>query len=104
MTRLVDLDPKWLMKDGKRVGFSFISPTDPRWRQSCFVIPSPKTTEQWEIFGDDAEQTQGCTFGYVWTVAGGIETASFETLTVAPSLDGSAGGLWHGHIKNGEAA
>lgn len=24
--KLVELDPKWIMKDGKRVGFTFFSP------------------------------------------------------------------------------
>lgn len=106
--RLVDLDPRWLVRDGKRIGFTFISPvamrSDPSktvWRQSCFVPgPSPPSREQWDLFGDD--DVQGCKPGTRWTIAGGIESASFETLTVKPSIDGSAGGLWHGHITNGE--
>jgi hypothetical protein len=43
-----------------------------------------------------------CKEGVVWKIADGIESASFETLTVHPSIDGSAGGLWHGFIKNGD--
>jgi hypothetical protein len=58
------------------------------------------TREQWELFGDD--DVQGCLPDLAWTVAGGIDTATFETMTVTPSLDGSKGGLWHGHITNGE--
>ena len=45
--RLTDLDPKWLVKDGKRVGFTFKSPIDPKWRQACFENPPPRR-EQWE--------------------------------------------------------
>ena len=49
--RLIDLDPRWLVKDDQRVG---------------------------------------------------IDVATFETMTVTPSLDGSAAGNWHGFITNGE--
>ena len=45
---------------------------------------------------------QYCNQASGWTVAGGIENATFDTMTVTPSLDGSAGGLWHGFITNGE--
>jgi hypothetical protein len=102
--KLTNLDPKWLLRDGVRIGFTFVSPTDPKWRQSCFPDP-PSRQEQWDLFeahhGDDG--VQGCTPGQHWTIAGGIEAATFETMTVTPSLDGSAGGLWHGFITNGEA-
>lgn len=63
--KLTDLDPQWIVRDGKRIGFTFKSPTKPENRQSCF------------------------------------DAATFETMTVTPSLDGSAGGLWHGFITNG---
>jgi hypothetical protein len=45
---------------------------------------------------------QGCNPEKRWTIAGGIDTADFATMTVTPSLDGSPGGLWHGHITAGE--
>jgi len=96
--RLVDLNPKWLMKDGKRVGFTFVSPIDPKWRQSCFVVKMP-TREQWNLFEDD--DVQGCRPDFAWTVTGGIDGASFDTMTVEPSIDGSPGGLWHGRIREG---
>lgn len=109
--KLTDLDPEWLIKDGQRVGFTFLSPSGPQngvhWRQSCFVIPSPPTREQWVLFeavhGEDFE-VQGCTAGVTWSIEGGIHNAWFETLTVKPSIDGSAGGQWHGFITNGEVA
>ena len=102
--RLLDLDPVWLSRAGKRVGFTFKSPTDARWRQSCFVQTVP-TREQWRLFeeahGEDFE-VQGCRPDFAWTVDGGIDAADFSTITVKPSIDGSAGGLWHGFIQNGQ--
>ena len=97
--KLADLDPKWLIKDGKRVGFTFVSPTNPKWRQSCFVVMMP-TRDQWDLFGDD--EVQGCRPDFAWKITGGIEASSFETMTVEPSIDGSPGGLWHGRITKGE--
>lgn len=62
-----------------------------------------------DLFGGDDEAremgrhgVQGCKQGTHWAIAGGIENAAFETLTVTPSLDGSPGGNWHGFITNGE--
>lgn len=106
--RLVDLDPRWLLKDGKRVGFTFLSPIgkqrNTHWRQSCFAVMLP-SREQWALFEQEHGEgacVQGCRPDFAWTIAGGIDGASFETMTVTPSLDGSAGGLWHGFITNGE--
>lgn len=45
---------------------------------------------------------QGCNPDHQWTIEGGIATASFETISVTPSLDGSAGGNWHGFVTNGQ--
>ena len=69
---------------------------------------------QWALFAaafdssddDDREfgrhDVQGCKQEARWTIAGGIANASFETMTVTPSLDGSPGGNWHGFITNGD--
>lgn len=92
------------MRDGKRIGFTFVCPTNPKFRQSCFPDP-PQTSEQCDIFDamhGDHIMVQPCNSSKHWQIAGGIESASFETMTVTPSLDGSPGGLWHGHITNGE--
>lgn len=103
MTSLKDLDPHWVVKDGKRVGFTFLSPAgkqgNTHWRQSCFTVAMP-AQEQWKLFED--LNVQHCNPQCAWTIAGGIDGATFETLTVTPSIDGSAGGLWHGFIKNGQ--
>jgi hypothetical protein len=100
--KLTDLNPLWLIKDGRRVGFTFTSPAKPEWRQSCFVEKVTKY-EQWALFKQQGYiETQGCDEKCLWVVAGGIENSSFETMSVTPSLDGSKGGLWHGFITNGE--
>lgn len=97
--KLKELDPEWMVKDGKRVGFTFRSPTNPAWRQACTTTKLTQR-EQWALFGDKAKNTQ--TGGCEWGIEGGIETASFDTITVKPSIDGSGAGLWHGFITNGE--
>lgn len=118
--RLVDLDPRWLMEDGRKVGFVFKSPTDPKWHQTCFFEPGRKLMccPRHECFanvddancphsqmglcnaaGVDPSWVQGCNRECGWTVQGDLD---FDTLTVTPSLDGSAGGLWHGFITNGQ--
>lgn len=110
--RLTDLEPRWLMKDGHRVGFIFRSPTRQTCWQSCF-LSSPPRREQWALFadalkGDDDDRefghadVQGCSQGTHWTITPAIEDADFASLSVTPSLDGSAGGNWHGFITNGE--
>lgn len=113
--KLADLDPRWLMLDGRRIGFCFVSPTQPlrpdgtanptRYRQTCFAAPTPRRVQRElfeAMFGDDDFTVQGCNPQCGWTIAGGIEAADFATMTVTPSLDGSPGGLWHGYITNGE--
>ncbi|MEA3537576.1 MAG: hypothetical protein U9R73_00430 [Pseudomonadota bacterium] len=101
--RLIDLDPRWIMDGDHRIGFVFRSPIRRDEWQSCFPNP-PSVGEQIDhferILADDIAQP--CRVGAHWTIVGGIEAATFETMTVTPSLDGSAGGLWHGHITNGE--
>jgi hypothetical protein len=101
--KLTDLDPQWILRGDRRIGFTFRSPTKQAWRQSCF-IEGVSHGEQRRIFESmfaAPHAVQGCNPDCAWTVAGGIDAASFETMTVTPSLDGSAGGLWHGFITNG---
>lgn len=65
--KLTDLEPKWLLRDGKRVGFIFKSPTNSTWCQSC-MFESTTREEQHELFnavlpehGDDGySKVQGC--------------------------------------------
>lgn len=101
--KLLDLDPKWVFYQGQRVGFTFFSPvqhpTRIRWRQSC-LVRKISSDVQFEVFGD--QYVQMCNPDCCWTITGGIEHALFETMTVQPSIDGSAGGLWHGNITSGQ--
>ena len=100
--KLTDLDPQWLTMNGKRVGFTFLSPNGKQgpihWRQSCFAIAVPMRA-QMRLFGED--NVQPCKQTFAWSIEGGIDAADFATITVKPSLDGSDGGLWHGYITNG---
>lgn len=104
--RLTELEPRWITDNGQRVGFIFKSPTDNKFWQSCFVAAMPEKVQRRlfeTLLGEDNEYAvQGCNPTCAWSVAGGIANASFETMTVTPSLDGSPGGLWHGFITNGE--
>lgn len=94
--RLVDLEPRWLAP----YFFVFRSPTNPAWWQSCAGRPM-QHREQRELVEAAAPDLEGkiqfCDPASAWTITG----TDFESLTVTPSLDGSKGGLWHGHITNG---
>lgn len=115
--RLLDLDPRWLIENGHKVGFVFKSPTDAKWWQTCFFeagrrlmsCDGCKEKDQWhcehsqaglcEAAGVDPMWIQGCNRECAWKAHGELD---FATLTVTPSLDGSAGGLWHGFVTNGQ--
>lgn len=103
--KLIELDPRWYLKGGKRVAFSFRCPTDPKWRQLVKLIVLT-TKEQWALLGgfdsNECAITQTAKQAACWSIEGDVEAASFSTLTVKPSVDGSDGGLWHGFITNGE--
>lgn len=102
--RLADLHPIWLMRDGAKAGFIFLSPTDPNYWQSCMFavftfreqcamfVEALHSAEEWPGNVQPCKQ-------FAWTPESPLE---FDVLTVSPSIDGSAGGLWHGYIRNGE--
>jgi hypothetical protein len=117
--RLTDLDPRWLIEDGRKIGFVFKSPIDPKWWQTCFFEAGRKLFSCTDLdcyaqhghpcshsqaglvaaAGAPVSWFQGCTRSCAWTAHGALD---FASLTVTPSLDGSAGGLWHGFITNGQ--
>lgn len=104
--RLIDLEPKWLLRDGHRVGFVFRNPVrkDRGWWTSCFFAPTPEAEQEALIDGVIGADTpyQRCNPTVGWSVVDGKpETASFETISVTPSLDGGPN-WWHGHITAGE--
>lgn len=101
--RLVDLEPRWLVKDGRRIGFAFKCPNPERakWWFTCFAVATPHPDQ-----ADAVSDAIGQDFNWLpckeiaWSVAGGIDTATFETMTVTPSLDGGTA-MWHGYITDG---
>jgi hypothetical protein len=110
--KLIDLDPRWLVRDGQRLGFIFKSPTNAAYYQSCMFQPTKRGLQN-ELFnaalnvkGKNREyaftKVQGCKDDCRWTPTPTAAEATFENITVHPSLDGSPGGLWHGFIRNGE--
>lgn len=103
--RLSELEPRWLIRDGRRVGMMFRSPVDRDWFQIVPAEPIGSTRDQWALAAAAAPgcKSQTAGQGVIWNFAGGIDAADFETLTLHPSVDGSRGGLWHGWIQNGEA-
>lgn len=116
------LDPRWLVLDGRRVGFIFKCPLPGiTYYQSC-CLESLGWRIQRELFnvsladlqlaeGKDPAHgwtrvqgvTADATSSVVWTCVPAVEEATFDNITVQPSIDGSAGGLWHGWIRDGHA-
>ncbi len=108
--RLLELDPQWLYIDGRRVGFVFWCPIHPRSKNRKQSVFFEKLTrqQQWDLFETQADShkfrqvIQGCDEDTAWISSVPLDQAQFETMTITPSLDGSKGGNWHGHITNGE--
>ncbi len=119
--RLSKLSPRWIEKDGERIGLIFLCP---HCLAQGVADPSPLTC-YWKplqkIGGDEADSQYGLLAklkpsfgppydaikisdvvpakrGYAWEKSGD----DFDTLTITPSLDCSASGHWHGFITAGE--
>jgi hypothetical protein len=97
--RLTELDPRWLEHDRL---FIFKCPCcRDRWltcknfaatRQQIFDILHDGLGETWnEIVVPPKPET-----AWLWS------TPSFDVMTVAPSIDASESGHWHGFITAGE--
>ena len=103
--RLTELEPRWLLKDGRRIGIAFKCPNPARrkWWVTCLTAPTPFAEQEAAVIAAGIADTnwQGCEESVGWTFAGGIENAAFETLSISPSLDGGPY-WWHGNITNGE--
>jgi len=103
--RLLDLDPRWLLKDGQRVGFIFRNPVKKErgWWASCFFKPTPEDVQEQLLDAALGEDTpyQMCNPTAGWKPSVEPPLADFENLSVTPSLDGGPG-WWHGFITNGE--
>lgn len=105
--KLVELEPKWLMRDGVRVGLVFRCPCQKCTPQkfdwlSCYCVPMSNLRQQYELLKTVIPQEQlqdvvPVKRDFAWSFVGD----SFETLSIAPSIDASASGNWHGHITKG---
>lgn len=109
--RLVDLDPRWIEHDGRRVAFALRCPHCQSTWLTCTLEPTPTRQQHRSIAAaglphevcDDGEpwssEVVTCNSQQGWQIASG---STFDDLTVTPSLDASASGHWHGHIQGGE--
>ena len=110
--RLVDLDPRWLTIDGRRVGFVFRCPHCQKTYLSCMFEPTPVLNggnwpSQFKLFEQvlpevDAHDVVPCNKASRWTPQPPAEQANFAMISVTPSIDASASGHWHGFVTSGE--
>lgn len=102
--RLLDLEPEWLTPDV----FIFKSPSGRGDWLTCKRVQMSTRDQQRLVYGDHmdpATKTKWVGKSVVLTVpemAWQFEGNDFATMTVAPSIDASASGNWHGFIRNGE--
>lgn len=102
--KLLDLEPTWLERDDRKVGFAFRCPLDHTWWQTVYFEPTPMR-EQFKMtkaaLGDKKHggRFQPADQSFGWSLQ---SEPDFAVLTISPSVDGSRGGLWHGFIQNGQ--
>lgn len=107
--RLADLDPRWLLLHGARVGFVFRSPIHPDKAkyQTCFFMAMDRQQQHRfqepisRAYGVSWADVQYCEPTCAWACTPRPESATWENISVTPSLDGNRGGNWHGFITNG---
>lgn len=95
--KLSELSPRWLSPNV----FLFLCPhCQGIWLSCTNVVMS--ITQQFELFRQHCGEALAysivfCKPDMAWTFTG----ASFDSLSVTPSLDASKSGHWHGHITAG---
>lgn len=104
--RLAELDPRWILRDGARVALAFRCPHCRKVWLTCTFV-ALKLGEQLKLTDEQIPDGSGDVVpckALAWKLAPGqkIETASFDSLTVKPSLNAGASGHWHGHITAGK--
>jgi hypothetical protein len=101
--KLIDLKPRWVsphrFPDNWKTGVSFVCPKCGTHRVAVmFDVPvSPDPMSDVERDSWNAVVTHQLN-GMVWKRTG----ATFDTLTLAPSVDWSGSGCWHGFVENGD--
>lgn len=94
--RLVELEPRWYVatEGGPRVGFTFNCP-----HCSSSGVRLGVAVHQDGLIDPEPDNPRCYPPGYVWEMTGGQH---WDTVTLAPSVDASSSGHWHGFIQNGE--
>ena len=107
MTRLSDLEPRWIgfeIPEGSaRIGVGFLCPHCREQRLVVFFKPFLDPCDivrlaLWKLPDAPNPNTGEIKSVNYWGRTGD----DFETLTLTPSVDASAHGHWHGFITNGE--
>lgn len=120
--RLSLLSPKWLqLDDGHRLGITFICPDCQGCYLTVMAAPTPifnrpmrgrpsqlddKYVSQMMLLStvlpaNDLSSVVPANPHFGWTFTPDIQEATFENLTISPSIDMSGAGCWHGHVING---
>jgi hypothetical protein len=92
--KLTELEPRWyvLHDGGPRVGFTFYCPCCKTQRLGIAVHDEGhRIIKEQEPSAARPER--------VWEITGGTD---FHDISLAPSVDASGCGHWHGNIQNGE--
>ena len=107
--RLTDLDPRWAVDNAIVIG-GVVKHFDNR-EGMAVGFDCPHCVRRERETGDKRVQRLAVWFAnpidggpptddatHLWQRTGD----TFDTLTLAPSIDASSDGHWHGHIENGE--
>ena len=96
--KLTDLEPRWfvLEDDGPIVGLGFQCPHC-RTQRLCILFHHSGATAASEDQYIHAHHG-GMPDQHIWALTAG---ATFDNLTLTPSIDASKVGHWHGFITNG---
>lgn len=103
MRRLVDLEPEWVRRTGRVVGVRFTCPIDdgpgPHREGHQVAVLFANPPDGGPPHPDDPDCV-GNNSGQRWTRSG----ATFETLSISPSIDCTAADrhCWHGFVSAGE--
>ena len=99
--RIADMQPKWLEKDGQRVGYVFRCPncTDHEHWLTCFsaLLEYHEQMACCVRVGLNDDWCSPCKQGSAWTISGD----SFDTLSSSPSLN-AGNEHFHKTLMNGE--
>jgi hypothetical protein len=103
--KLTELEPRWLSHDGNpHAVLAFRCPCCRAMWLTCTLVRL-KTSVQFAILRaqlpGNGGQVVPCNQSTAWKAEG---VPDFDALTIAPSLDASAAGHWHGWIRAGAIA